>query len=481
MLSYDPSIFEYSFGEFKNHFHKKQNDRIIFSARYGMGKSTFLKEFFRDSNQNQWEDKYQVYRLYPVNYSISNNDDIIQYIKYDIIVELLNLRPELDENTKSVISGLPKYIKQNLDKVAAALVYMVPKIGKDVSEAYKNIKSLIDEFLKENETQGEKLVDYLEKIHDQEGGLYEYDVITKIISEASLIKPFTKKVLIVDDVDRLDPEHVFRILNVFAAHFDNPQYGDTNKFKFDKVIIVCDFNNIKNIFKHRYGPNADFMGYIDKFFSSEIFKFDNVHAIGNAVEKILYSIDPHTDTPDLPQVVRQLYLDDDFVKNMTLIFIHNNSVSLRSIVKMYNKSILYHYEFIYRSKDKNIRAKMSRIAYQLKLLSDIVGDIDHFIEALLECREKKEGFAGFELYMLELLFLLNIETHKITDRKGADFSFQSEEYNVKQNPGNGRTELTFINPKKEDGSDKRFEPTIDMFWDALIKTSFVMKRTGYLK
>ena len=72
-----------------------------------------------------------------------------------------------------------------------------------------------------------------------------------------------RKVLIIDDLDRMDPDHIFRIMNVFAAQFDHERFG-YNKFAFDKVIIVCDLDNLRNLFAHKYGSNVDFSGYIDK-------------------------------------------------------------------------------------------------------------------------------------------------------------------------------------------------------------------------
>ena len=47
-----------------------------------MGKTTFLEQFFGKENQENLTNKYQVFRIFPVNYSISTNEDIIQYIKY---------------------------------------------------------------------------------------------------------------------------------------------------------------------------------------------------------------------------------------------------------------------------------------------------------------------------------------------------------------------------------------------------------------
>ena len=48
--------------------------------------------------------------------------------------------------------------------------------------------------------------------------------------------------LIIDDFERIDPEHIFRILNVFSSHME----GDENNILgFDHVIIVGDIENIK--------------------------------------------------------------------------------------------------------------------------------------------------------------------------------------------------------------------------------------------
>ena len=38
-----------------------------------------------------------------------------------------------------------------------------------------------------------------------------------------------------------------------------------SKFGFDKIITVCDYDNIKKIYAHLYGADTDFNGYINKF------------------------------------------------------------------------------------------------------------------------------------------------------------------------------------------------------------------------
>jgi hypothetical protein len=61
---------------FKKHLNLINNNQIIFSGIFGIGKTYFLKEFLKDN-----EEKYESILLSPVNYSISQTDDILQYIE----------------------------------------------------------------------------------------------------------------------------------------------------------------------------------------------------------------------------------------------------------------------------------------------------------------------------------------------------------------------------------------------------------------
>ena len=95
--------------------------------------------------------------------------------------------------------------------------------------------------------------------------------------------PDKKIVLIIEDMDRMDPAHLFRILNVFSAHIDyNYRFGVNsnqpfvgNKFGLDKVVFVMSYENTEHIFHHLYGEGADFNGYISKFCSSNIFDYSH--------------------------------------------------------------------------------------------------------------------------------------------------------------------------------------------------------------
>ena len=63
--------------------HLVHNLRTIFSAKFGDGKTYFLREFRKD------HEKDTVFIvLHPINYSVATNEDIFEYIKRDILVEL---------------------------------------------------------------------------------------------------------------------------------------------------------------------------------------------------------------------------------------------------------------------------------------------------------------------------------------------------------------------------------------------------------
>ena len=89
--------------------------------------------------------------------------------------------------------------------------------------------------------------------------------------------------LVVEDLDRIDPAHLFRILNIFSAHIDYCyKYGHKaevsiagNKFGLDNIVLVCDFSNIRKLFRHFYGGSTDFKGYIGKFLSSAPYTYSS--------------------------------------------------------------------------------------------------------------------------------------------------------------------------------------------------------------
>ena len=69
---------------FEKHLESPDNHRIIFSAKYGEGKTYFLKNIFFSSEENQ--KKYETVHLFSVNCAVASNEDIFELIKRDIII-----------------------------------------------------------------------------------------------------------------------------------------------------------------------------------------------------------------------------------------------------------------------------------------------------------------------------------------------------------------------------------------------------------
>lgn len=265
--------------QFSQHLNEKGNHRILFSSPFGTGKTTFLKEFFKGK-----EEKYKVFHLYPVNYQVADNKDIFELLKFDILTELIPsidfTAPEYDLTDMLLASQY--FLMNNGANLALDILKGIPKLGKTVNSFEKIIKFCSDlhESFKQPENDKFSILDvYAQGIESKEGSIYEMDSISHFISEE--IQKLTdegdgekESVLIIDDLDRVDPRHIFRLLNVFSAHFDQ-DYPINNKFGFSKIIMVCDIENIEIIYRKMYGEEVDFSGYIDKFRSIETFYLQN--------------------------------------------------------------------------------------------------------------------------------------------------------------------------------------------------------------
>lgn len=144
----------------------------------------------------------------------------------------------------------------------------------------KSLKDKVNEFKKEVD-QTVLLDDYLAKF--DKTSVYENDIITKIIRDniISYERRNNKKVvLVIEDMDRLDPAHLFRIMNVFSAHMD---YGYRNmlpidntlfdnKFGVSNVVFVMHEDNTKALFHHFYGEKAVCRNSITRIFSNSCWK-----------------------------------------------------------------------------------------------------------------------------------------------------------------------------------------------------------------
>lgn len=251
-------------------------DRIILSAKFGDGKTYLLNEL---RNDEAMQDKYEFFTIYPVNYSVAKNEDVFEYIKRDIIVQLheRKLLENIDLNAlfASVLTS------DDFTSVVSFLLSFVP-MGEFYNKVYHKFLEIKNKYDEKKHTADK----YLSQFANTAGCIYEEDGYTKLIRMAiewisqdhSLNgeeRKAKKPVLIIEDLDRLDPKHLFRILNVVSAHIDDSKQPDIvgNKFGFNNIVLIMDYDVTKHIFHHFYGEQACYEGYMSKFLSREPFRY----------------------------------------------------------------------------------------------------------------------------------------------------------------------------------------------------------------
>ena len=123
--------------EFKEHLELPGNERILFSGKFGKGKTTFLTEFFKEQTKYCGKENYDVIFLDLVNYSVVSNEDIFRYIKYDILLHLLEKKVDLDAITFTYGEAASFYIANHPFEVIKNLVRYIPKVGMVLEEQKK--------------------------------------------------------------------------------------------------------------------------------------------------------------------------------------------------------------------------------------------------------------------------------------------------------------------------------------------------------
>ena len=251
-------------------------DRIILSAKFGDGKTYLLNELRKDA---ALKEEYEFFTIYPVNYSVAKNEDVFEYIKKDIIKQLQE-REFLDKiDMEALFDSV-----FNFDDLASIVSFLLSFVPMGIF--YNKVFNKFCEKKKLYEERKHTADKYLEKFVNTAGCIYEEDGYTRLIRKA--IEWISqdhflnggewkekKPVLIIEDLDRLDPKHLFRILNVVSAHIDDKDKPDTvgNKFGFHNIILVMDYDITRHIFHHFYGNQACYEGYMSKFLSREPFRY----------------------------------------------------------------------------------------------------------------------------------------------------------------------------------------------------------------
>lgn len=267
--------------------HLKSHPRTILSAKYGDGKSYFLNELRKTQQQD-----YVFLTIYPINYQVEENKDIFELVKKDILLQLIMNEMIEDDFEISDSVALSFYLQYNRKDIGNELIHFISGIFGTLDykpallfassvNLFKALKAKFEEYKKQCE-KGSSVDTFLSKV--QQFHSIECDAITQIIHDAiEAWKEKNKKnvVLVFEDMDRIDPAHLFRILNILSAHMDYCNKSGLaaddslagNKFGVDNVVVVLDYENLKSIFHHFYGEHTCFAGYINKFASSGYFRY----------------------------------------------------------------------------------------------------------------------------------------------------------------------------------------------------------------
>ena len=240
--------------EFEKHLNL--NRQTILSAKFGDGKTYFLKQYIEQHK----EDTFFIV-LHPVNYVVSSNEDIFEYIKRDILCSLVHRSEFQETNWDEALKELFRYdtILETVDTIATNI-----PCGNLLTLPFHLFKKVDDKFAVDK---------YFDRFKNTKGGLFEFDQFTFAIQQTlnEIKMNGLRTILIIEDLDRIDPEHLFRILNVLGAHVDEDK--TTNKFGFDNIIAVLDYETTEHIFHHFYGAQANYKGYMSKFMSSYPFRY----------------------------------------------------------------------------------------------------------------------------------------------------------------------------------------------------------------
>ncbi|UYQ92211.1 KAP family NTPase [Chitinophaga horti] len=475
-------ITEYPVPAFQKHIDDERNQHIFFSGKYGSGKSTFLEDFFR-----QRTDKYNVFKVSPINYSISTNEDIIRYIKYDLLLCLLEIGA-LDDSgrkTPTFTETSIKFAKREFKPFVKQLVKMIPEVGKSLVDAYEYIEdfdkrfySLYDEL---SISKFEKLESFMGDV-ESAGRLYENDIITTMINSLTGKQnpdAEQRSVLIIDDLDRLDPDHTFRILNVFASQLHSKRIDRGTQLLFDKVIVVADIENIRNMYEHRYGSKTDFTGFIDKFYSSDVFHFDNGPAFKKEVLKLL---DTFT-VPGSDRGLNRLYLSDPLIVDIIVFLVEKRQLTLRALKNVAGKQIDYHNEDVDMGFENVVKAIHLPLVAKLKFLVTVIGGAFELERHIDKFKYNKVKFSN--MLIGDLMYLLHFE-RKFAGQEKVTLQIGTDKYVLQSSvDGGGRDNLysysTVKQPTQPGEDPQNFTGSPSEYWEKFGEVFSMLRQHGYIK
>jgi hypothetical protein len=290
--------------------HLLSHPRTIFSAEFGDGKSYFLQKFIKEPSI---QEQFVFLKLFPVNYQVVENRDVFELIKYDLLFQLFLNGMILETEKLDEKLVLQLFCISHGQDILFELSKWAPMIASSseqvatiaaITSAIKPLKQLYNKWKTFKKKNGESDCAYNLFLQQQDASiLYECDVVTSFVREciAQYKQHHSEKriVWLIEDLDRIDPAHLFRILNVLSAHVDYAyKFGQSvdesnicgNKFGVDHVVLVLDYKNLEEIYHHFYGVGTSFNGYIRKFCSDQPFYYSFTNQRYHYVIKYLHEM-----------------------------------------------------------------------------------------------------------------------------------------------------------------------------------------------
>jgi hypothetical protein len=175
-----------------------------------------------------------------------------------------------------------------------------------------------------------------------------------------------------------------------------------NKFGFDRVILVCDIQNIRNIFKHRYEADVDFNGYIDKFYSTDIFHFQNYRQLNKVTGTLLHRMNISDFRESAPFYVFINKFDHGFANIITGLVYHN-IVSLRQVLN-FTSAAQYFPNLVVRFEKFNIEINEGTPILEMILLSKLMGGYHGLVLALNKLMLSSYQVKNVKLYYNKLTY-----------------------------------------------------------------------------
>lgn len=416
----EPIDISNNINDFKQVF--ESESRIIFSAKFGDGKSYFLNEFINSYDEKK--NDYYFIILHPVNYVVEENRDVIEYIKRDILFQLIkdnriyDFKEGYDKIFDAVCNG------ESLLKLADFVASIIPVEG--IKDVYEGLKGLASTIYKKYKGQDVLHVvdDYLNGFYGKSGSISECDAFTYLIQK-SLGQMMAKSVLIIEDLDRIDPAHLFRIMNVLSSQVDNPYYSEapnSNKFSFDKIILVMDYEIARHLFHHFYGKEANYEGYMNKFLNTLPFKFSISEEAQMQVEQKLIRI---FGTPDILNFSGPLH---PLTLSTETFYLHNEitKLSVRRCKEFIDDNIATHIKVHWLDNNIKIPTNIDFVKF-VYCLSFITGlSIDTIFIMIIE---NLQGQQAVKMFLP--LFCINSNMHHFAvrvDNEVYDCHFQEKDF-----------------------------------------------------